>query len=744
MQAQHGIEAVEQPPQLDDVLPLHGSRVELTEEPPQPVDLVLDLGVRAAQGSRGLGVPERAGHERQEQPLVLALVGHEGRLQPFEELPCRGEVGILRGEPVGDGADLLDLGQDGVVVGAKALGERDVLVRERQAVHAPREDGAQRQGDGQHVDALLEHRARCGGQQACRGRDHRDTREPHPHDHGLEGDGLRAAGDEDRVGKGIDPVDREHDVGCLGGRRRAPCGESDTDAGSGQRGGVVDAVADHDRSGPDRLLLDHRELVRRGAVRQDGVDADHPADRAGDVGAVAGDEDHALEPCGAQRTHHARRVGTDGVLEEHRPRGGAVDRGEHGHRPVEVGTPVHLPDPGRGHVPDDPGGLAEPDLVPVDQATDAVPVLLAHVGGHDEGQTATVGRRDDGVRQHVGRHLVERRREPKHGVCVDVRAGGHHARHRGPPLGQGARLVEEHDPSPGEPFEGTPTLDDDAPTGGAGQTGHDGDGGGEQERARSRDDEYRDGAHRVTRQRPRPCRQGEREGNEQHREPVGGADERGGGGLGLLNQPDDAGVRRLRGDRGGEEVDRVAGIDDTAADLVPRCALDGQALAREGRLVEQSRPDQPTVDRHDLAGADEEAVATHDVVDGHVLDCLGESAVRDARSTGGKEPEVPASTGCGPGLEQLARGEHHGDHGAGEGLPHRQCARQGQDGDHVDGGLSAAQGGHRPRERGDEAEGRAREPERVGHPVGAEQPPGSPGEKEAERGQEKQQSGPLA
>ena len=45
-------------------LVLLGFRVELAEEPPQPVDLVVDLGVRAAQGSRGLGVPERTGDER--------------------------------------------------------------------------------------------------------------------------------------------------------------------------------------------------------------------------------------------------------------------------------------------------------------------------------------------------------------------------------------------------------------------------------------------------------------------------------------------------------------------------------------------------------------------------------------------------------------------------------------------------------------------------------------------------------
>ena len=90
---------------------------------------------------------------------------------------------------------------------------------------APGQDRAQRDADGQHVDDLLQDRARCGRQQPDGGGDHRDERQAHADQDGLQRDALGAARDEDGVGQRVDPVDGEHDVGRLGGRRRAAGGQ---------------------------------------------------------------------------------------------------------------------------------------------------------------------------------------------------------------------------------------------------------------------------------------------------------------------------------------------------------------------------------------------------------------------------------------------------------------------------------------------------------------------------------------
>ena len=116
---------------------------------------------------------------------------------------------------------------------------------------------------------------------------------PMPTSDGLERDPARAAGDEDGVGEGVDAVDGEHDVGGLRRRGRAARGERHPDAGGGEGGGVVDAVADHDGAGRGRLRPDRGELVGGVAVGEHRVDADDAADRLGDVRPVAGDEDRA-------------------------------------------------------------------------------------------------------------------------------------------------------------------------------------------------------------------------------------------------------------------------------------------------------------------------------------------------------------------------------------------------------------------------------------------------------------------
>ena len=134
-------------------------------------------------------------------------------------------------------------------------------------------------------------------------------------------------------------------MGALGGGTVGRQRHSGT--GGRQGGGVVDAVSNHDGRGLGRRLPDDAELVGRVLLGVHGVDADDATNGLCDVGPVAGDQDDPVDPGSSQRPDHPRCVGPDGVLEQQRARRYAVDGGEHGERPVEVGPVTRLAYPGR-------------------------------------------------------------------------------------------------------------------------------------------------------------------------------------------------------------------------------------------------------------------------------------------------------------------------------------------------------------------------------------------------------------
>ena len=111
---------------------------------------------------------------------------------------------------------------------------------------------AQRVEDHRDVDALLQQRAERGREQAERGDHHRRQRHRHARQRALHGDPPGAAGDLHRVGEPVEPVGGEHHVGRLRGGGRAAGAHRHPDRGGGERGGVVEAVADHhgDRAFP--------------------------------------------------------------------------------------------------------------------------------------------------------------------------------------------------------------------------------------------------------------------------------------------------------------------------------------------------------------------------------------------------------------------------------------------------------------------------------------------------------------
>ena len=412
MQPDHGVQAVEQAPELDDVLALHGLVVEAHQQAPQPADLVLDLGVRAAHRGRRVGPTERSGHQGDEQPLVGLLVREQLTLEPVQQRAHRLEVALGHRHVVGHRPDLFDQRQHGVVFGAQRNRGRDICGWHRDRVDGPGKGSPQGDRDRQHVDDFLHDRTGRGWERPAGGGNHRDERQSHPDQDGLHGNPLRATRDEDRVGKDVEPVDGEHDVRSLGRRGRTTRGKRHTDPGRRERRSIVDTVADHDRCAARGLVLDRGEFGRRVAVGQHLVDADNPPDHVADVGAVARDEHDARDPGPAQRAHHPGCVGPDRVFEEEGSGRLVVDGGEDRQRTVQVGPPTHLTNPRRRVAADDPRCLAESDPVIADSALQAVAVHLSDILWKLQDQPAAGAPGDDGAREHMRRDLVERGGKP--------------------------------------------------------------------------------------------------------------------------------------------------------------------------------------------------------------------------------------------------------------------------------------------------------------------------------------------
>ena len=120
---------------------------------------------------------------------------------------------------------------------------------------------------------------------------HRHDGQPHPEDHALDGDRARPSRDLDRLGQAIEPVHRDDDVGCLGGRARAAGPHRHANVGECEGRCVVEPIADHhDRPGGVRPLgADGIDLLGRHPIGQDRVDADGRSDDVGDRRVVAGD-----------------------------------------------------------------------------------------------------------------------------------------------------------------------------------------------------------------------------------------------------------------------------------------------------------------------------------------------------------------------------------------------------------------------------------------------------------------------
>ena len=159
MQAQHGVEAVEQASKLDDVLGLDVVVVQAREQTAEAAHLVLDLGVRTAQRG-GRVATECSVDDGDEDFFVGALVREQFAFEAFEYLECCGEVCVVGAQPVGNASDLFNDWQEGVVLLSNCTGScGDAFRWHRNGVTLAGEDSAQRDEDRENVNDLLQDRA---------------------------------------------------------------------------------------------------------------------------------------------------------------------------------------------------------------------------------------------------------------------------------------------------------------------------------------------------------------------------------------------------------------------------------------------------------------------------------------------------------------------------------------------------------------------------------------------------------
>ena len=269
---------------------------------------------------------------------------------------------------------------------------------------------------------------------------------------------------------------------------------------------------------------------------------------------VAGHQDNPPQPGAAQLAQGAGGIGANRVSDGQRTSQHAVDRDEHRGEALQGAASAQPAGPGwqrlalRG-----PGRSADRDATVTDPAAYPPPGLLLHTGREDQGEMALGGRPHDRAGQHMLGDLVERGGQTQQLVAVaGVRLDLGHLRR---PRGQGASLVEQQHPPGGQAFQRPAALDHDPPAGGPRDAGDDRHRGGQNQRAGRRHHQHRQGSHGLPRHQPGDAGHGQREGHKGERVAVGQPHERCLGRLGLLDQPQDAGIGAGRGRGGRAQVE---------------------------------------------------------------------------------------------------------------------------------------------------------------------------------------------
>ena len=295
-----------------------------------------------------------------------------------------------------------------------------------------------------------------------------------------------------------------------------------------------------------------------------------------------------------------------------------------------------------------------------------------------------------------------------------------------------SRLVEQQYLALRELFEHGTALDDHAESRRTRQARNHGDRCRQDQWARCRHDEDRNRSNRVARQRPGEPGDEPTEHDEHGAVAIGHPNERCGGRFGLLHQPHDRGVRRIGSSRCRSHLERPAGIDHAAANLVARNSFDLPRLAGERRLVEHRRTTlHTTVDGEHLTGPHQQQIPRGDHIGGNLAEAVAIEPLHRPGGSPDERTEVTLSTRCGTRLDRPTAGEHQGDDRSGEHLADGERAKECREGDDI-GAEATLTGGrdHRP-DRRNYPEQRRGEPRRVRRRFGSH-PPGDRADDQAD------------
>ena len=223
---------------------------------------------------------------------------------------------------------------------------------------------------------------------------------------------------------------------------------------------------------------------------------------------------------------------------------------------------------------------------------------------------------------------LQRRRQPQQDLPVAIE--GDDLRHLGPAPGQGARFVKDQGIDAGEALQGRAAAKEQAHFGGAAGTDQDGRGRCQPHGAGAGHHQHADRRDKgVMQRRLGPEGQPGDEGQQRRRHHQGHED----GGdpvrqgldgwlrpLGLLDHADDLRQHRIGAQAGGAELEDAGLVEGAADHPVARPAGHRQGLAGEHGFIDPALATlHLAVRRHPLAGADDDAIAEADRLQGEIL-----------------------------------------------------------------------------------------------------------------------------
>ncbi|HEU0278108.1 MAG TPA: hypothetical protein VFQ95_09840 [Rhodanobacteraceae bacterium] len=302
---------------------------------------------------------------------------------------------------------------------------------------------------------------------------------------------------------------------------------------------------------------------------------------------------------------------------------------------------------------------------------------------------------------------------------------------------QRAGLVEKQRARRGQRFQRTAALDQDSARGAARQARHHGDRNGKQQRTRRCHHDHGQRAHGIAAHGPADAGQPQRERDEPGGVAVGQAHRRRLGALRGFDQPDDACIRAGRGTRRRQQVEGIAGVHRAAAQQ--RAAMIGvrHGLAGQRRLVEHRPVDrEPSIHRDHLAVPHQQAVARLHCVDRKLRQRVIAVHLNRARRARHQCRHRTPGAPLGKAFQQIAGRQHQRDHACGEALVQRQRARNRQQRQQIQPGLTPPQRHQHPPSRQDRRGRAGRNPRPVGGATRSDRPQRAANQKTHQRGGE--------